>query len=315
MPRVSLVEALGLKPLPLAARQMGKVLFGDPLTPKTRFDLTSLKIFMPRLSVETWLGRKRSDRLIPILNFVNRTPTPVEEGWSVRKTQALDWRGGALTYDSHNGTDFVVPPGTRVCTAAPGVVRAIRREFNRGGLKVYVDHGQALVTTYHHLSRSSVSIGQELARGAEVGLSGASGADSTFMFPWAAPHLHFNVWYAGAAVDPYAAPGEVSWWREKNDPRPADDDAAGDVSGSFDREGVARCRAACRDAEIERVVAAQQHDLQLQGIELLIEAITYPTRFRGTEPGKTLFSEDQRAPWPALDLPFRRDEFDGSIIL
>ena len=314
MPRVSLVEALGLRPFPLAVRQMGMVLFGDPHTPKSRFDHTSLKIFMPRLSVETWLGRSRADRLIPILNFVNRTPTPVEQGWSVRKTQARDWRGGDLTYDSHNGTDFIVPPGTRVCTAAAGVVRAIRREFNRGGLKVYVDHGRSLVTTYNHLSRASVIVGQEVKRGAEIGLSGASGADSTFMFPWAAPHLHFNVWYGGAAVDPYAAPGETSWWVEKNDPRPvAGDVASGVVAGSFDADGVARCRALCRDAQVNSVVDAQP-DLQSQGMQLLIEAVTYPTRFAGSEPARSLFATTS-PPWGALDLPFHRDDFDGVVVL
>ena len=162
MPRraVSVVDALGLRPLPLAARQLSMVLFGDPTTPKSRFDHTSLKIFMPTLSVATWLGKTRKDRRIPILNFVNRTPTPVADGWSVRKTQARDWRGGELTYDSHNGTDFIVPPGTPVCTAAAGVVRGLRREFHRGGLKVYVDHGASLVTTYNHLAKSSVSTKQ-----------------------------------------------------------------------------------------------------------------------------------------------------------
>ena len=94
---VSLVEALGLSPPSLAARQLLMVVRGDAHTPKSRFDATSLKIFKPRLALETWLGRTPHGRDIPILNFVNRTPTPVEQGWSVRKTQARDWRGGSLT--------------------------------------------------------------------------------------------------------------------------------------------------------------------------------------------------------------------------
>ncbi len=314
MPRVSLVEALGLRPLPLAARQLGMVLFGNSLTPKSRFDHTSLKIFMPRVSLATWLGRTRSDRFLPILNFFNRTPTPFEEGWSVRKTQARDWRGGSLTYDSHNGTDFVVPPGTRVCTAAPGIVATIRREFHRGGLKIYVDHGGSLVTTYNHLARSCVVIGQELRRGSEVGLSGASGADSTFMFPWAAPHLHFNVWFGGVAVDPYAAADETSWWRARNDPRPADSGAEGaPIMSSFDVEGVARLRQRCRDPHVAANADAAG-GVQRQGIELLVEAITYPTRFACAEPGRLLFASTS-SPWGALDLPFHRDDFDGTVIL
>jgi hypothetical protein len=50
-----------------------------------------------------------------------------------------DFRGGTLTYDSHNGTDFAVPPGTIVVAAAPGRVLRASSEFNRGGLKVFVD--------------------------------------------------------------------------------------------------------------------------------------------------------------------------------
>lgn len=323
MPRVSLVEALGLSPASLALQQLGKVFRGDPHTPKSRFDHTSLRIFKPKLSVQTWLGRKPFGRDIAILNFVNRTPTPVAEGWSVRKTQTRDWRGGSLTYDSHNGTDFIVPPGTRICAAAPGVVTAIRREFNRGGLKVYVDHGRSLVTTYNHLARSLVVIGQRVARSEVIALSGSSGADSTLMFPWAAPHLHFNVLFGGVAVDPYAddaaGASEVSLWRARNDPRPcpADDVEAGDdVGGSFDDAGVARCLAVCEDPAVVATVAAlvDSGATQRAGMELLIESFTYPTRFRVPEAGRLLFAAPA-VRWPALDLPFAGDEFDRAIVV
>ena len=71
----------------------------------------------------------------------------------MKKTQVADFRGRDLTYDSHNGTDFAIPVGTRVLTAAAGrVVRQVS-EFNRGGLKLFVDHGQGLMTCYAHLAR------------------------------------------------------------------------------------------------------------------------------------------------------------------
>lgn len=317
MPRVSLVEALGLSPLPLAARQLKTALLGDVHTPKSRFDYTSLRIFKPKLSVQSWLGQRPYGREIPILNFVNRTPTPVSEGWSVRKTQVRDWRGGTLTYDSHNGTDFICPPGTPLCAAAGGVVRAIRREFNRGGLKVYVDHGRSLVTTYNHCARSLVSIGQQVGRGDIIALSGSSGADSTFMFPWAAPHLHFNVLYGGVAVDPFADEGsaEVSLWRVRNDPRPrgSDDDDDDAVAGSFDEAGVAACVAACNDERVVEFVAGLD-DVQRKGMELLIETFTYPTRFRVAEAGRLLF-RDVGPRWPALDLPFRAADYDRAVVV
>lgn len=313
-----LVEALGLSPLPLAMRQAKLTLFGDGRrTPRSRFDTSSLNIFTPTLALTTWLGRVRPDRRAPILNFVNRTPTPVEEGWSVRFTQVRDWRGGQLSYDSHNGTDFVVPPGTPVCAAAPGRVAAVRREFNRGGLKLYLDHGGTLLTTSNHLARVLVEVGQDVGRGEVVAVSGYSGLDAVAGFPWVAPHVHFNVWYGGVAVDPYAASrDEVSLWRRRNDPVPlAKSETVDDPawSSSFCAEGVARCLAACLDDEVKKMVL-ELDDVERRGAELLIETITYPTRFTEPEAGRLLFDEvlPRR---PHLDLPFSADDFVGTVAI
>lgn len=316
--RVPLVDALGLSPLPLALRQAKLTLFGDGRqTPRSLFDTSSLHIFTPRLAVATWLGRARPDRKAPILNFVNRTPTPVEAGWSVRVTQVRDWRGGRLTYDSHNGTDFVVPPGTEVCAAAPGRVASIRREFNRGGLKLYLDHGGSLVTTSNHLARVLVEIGQDVRRGEVVALSGYSGLDAVVGFPWLAPHIHYNVWHGGVAVDPFAASDdETSLWRRRNDPVPLQpgeqlDDPA--WSSSFSAAGVARCLASCRDDAVKALVSGLT-SVERQGAELLIETITYPTRFSTAEAGRLLF-DDVPPRSPRLDLPLSCDDFDGVTIL
>jgi len=314
---VPLVEALGLTPLPLALRQAKLAVFGDGRQTKgSRFDVTSLHIFTPRLSVATWLGQVRADRKAPIMNFVNRTPTPVEEGWSVRVTQVCDWRGGRLTYDSHNGTDFVVPPGTRVCAAAPGRVVSIRREFNRGGLKLYIDHGGTLVTTSNHLAKVLVGVGDTVTRGQVVAISGYSGIDAVVGFPWVAPHVHYNVWFGGVAADPYAADDtETSLWRRRNDPCPWAGDVVDDApwASSFSAAGVARCLAACRDDEV-RAMIGQKGSVEEQGAELLIETITYPLRFTNPEAGRLLY-DDIPARAPRLDLPLHRDQFDGTVII
>ena len=317
---VSLVEALGLTPLPLALRQAKLAVFGDGRQTKgSRFDVTSLHIFTPRLSVATWLGQVRADRKAPIMNFVNRTPTPVDEGWSVRVTQVRDWRGGRLTYDSHNGTDFVVPPGSRVCAAAPGRVVSIRREFNRGGLKLYIDHGGTLVTTSNHLARVLVGVGEYVARGQVVALSGYSGIDAVVGFPWVAPHIHYNVWFGGVAADPYAATDEeVSLWQRRNDPVPWAGQAnevvdAAEWSSSFSADGVARCLAACRDPQVRSMVEGLDN-VERQGAELLIESITYPLRFTEPEAGRLLF-DDIPPRKPRLDLPLHRDQFEGTLVI
>lgn len=314
LPRVALTEALGLSPLALALRQTAMVLRGDAWTPKSRFGPSSLRMLTPRLAVRTWLGATRRDRRIPILNLFNRTPTDPLLGWSVRVTQVRDFRGGRLTYDSHNGTDFVVPPGTRVCAAAPGLVLARRREFHRGGLKLYVRHAHGLVTTYNHLARALVEPGARVRRGEPIGLSGASGVDSTATFPWLAPHLHFNVWLNGIAADPFAEEGEASLWRVHNDPQPHRGGSADDEAPllPFAEADVAALLAACRDPRLREQLAAVA-DPDRRGMELLLESVTYPSRFTLPEAGRLLYPSPV-ARQPFLDLPFHPDDFDGVLI-
>ena len=320
MPRdVSFADVLGLRPLPLAIAQMRMTFAGDAFVPSSRFDTTSLRMLRPRLAFETWTGRVRADRLVPIFNLVNRTPTPVEEGWSVRKTQVRDFRGRDLTYDSHNGTDFCVPPGTIVVAAAPGRVLAVRREFHRGGLKVYVDHGDGLVTTYNHLSRALVAVGDEVTRAQPIALSGASGIDSTLMFPWVAPHVHFNVWLDGAAVDPFAAPGETSLWRGGNGPLPSSgpDERDRGRPESHDAAAIDAVLAVCRDPRFVES-ARQVCDTDERAMHVLVETVTYPTRFSVPEAGRLLYAESgepsasgAHVRRPRLDLPFQAQSFSG----
>jgi len=74
--------------------------------------------------------------------------------------------------------------GTPALATAPGRVTAVR--YNGGyGNEVLVDHGGGWVTRVAHLSRFSVSVGQQVARGQEVGKVGSTG-NST------GPHLHYE---------------------------------------------------------------------------------------------------------------------------
>ena len=292
-----------------APAQTWLALRGDPTLPGSRFGTSSLRIYTPRLGVATWAGRRVLGRRIPVVNLFNRTPTSVEDGWSVRVTQVRDFRGGGLTYDSHNGTDFVVPPGTPVAACAAGTVAAIRSEYNRGGLKVYVDHGGTLVTTYHHLGRALVHVGDRVARGQTLALSGYSGLDALISFPWVAPHLHFNVVLGGVLVDPFAADGEVSLWDTgDNHPRPAMGTGSGHEPTRFDPARVDRLLADLKE-ERDRARFAAIGDVYGRAWELVIESFTYPTRFRTSEAGRLLFDEAERA--PRLALPFCADAWDG----
>ena len=309
---LSLQEIFGLSPLPLRLREAVVAVRGAPGIPGSRFDLTSLRIFQPALSVRTWLGRTRADRRIPIYNLVNRTPTPLADGWSVRKRQVRDFRGGTLTYDSHNGTDFAVPVGTVVTAAAPGKVLRISSEFNRGGLKLFLDHGDGLATTSNHLARALVAVGDVVRRGQPIALSGYSGIDALVAFPWSVPHVHFNVWLDGEYVDPFAAPAragepvEASLWLDGEAPCPRDERDEPFTPTRWDERGVAQAIEACTDAAIRAELAAEPA-LDRRAMNLLFQRNYYPTRFAS----RPAVVEGTHARAPRLTLPFRPRDFVG----
>ncbi len=306
--RLRLHEVFGLSPLGLRAREALLAVRGDGSVPPTRADLSSLGILQPGLSLRTWLGGRRRDRRVPIYNLFNRTPTPPDHGWSVQKRHVRDFRGGTLTYDSHNGTDFAIPVGTVVVAAAPARVLRVSSEFHRGGLKVFLDHGRGLVTTSNHLGRALVVAGDVVRRGQPIALSGYSGIDAVIAFPWSVPHVHFNVWLDGEYVDPFAVPGETSLWRDDNDPRPYEGpgDEPPPEPTPWDERAVEASIEACRDAVV-RVELSSEPVLERRAMGVLFQRNYFPTRFAS----RPRLSPGSHAREPRLTLPFRAQDFTG----
>ena len=94
----------------------------------------------------------------------------------------------------HRGTDLRAKSGTPVFAANSGIVRLAQNLFYSGNI-VIVDHGNGIFTNYAHLSKIQVRADQHVARGDQIGLSGATGRVS-------GPHLHWGVKINGAYVDP-----------------------------------------------------------------------------------------------------------------
>lgn len=107
------------------------------------------------------------------------------------------WGGSGPTI--HRGVDIVVPTGTPVYAMSSGVVdfAGTMTDF---GLVVWVDHGDAILTVYAHLSEILVVEGQSITRNEPLGLSGESGNAT-------GPHLHFEIRGRGHQVDPVAMLG------------------------------------------------------------------------------------------------------------
>jgi Peptidase family M23 len=188
-------------------------------------DLTTFGMFRPDLAWPAYAGKLPRDGIAPIFNLFDRIGGGVNYKNRVTRVSARDYRGGRLSYDEHDGTDLVCPPGTPVVCAAPGLLVAVRDSWLRGGLTACVDHGEGVVTQYTHLSEVTATIGQPLRRGEVFARSGTTGLDMLSGFPWVPPHIHFMVWICGRPVDPYLARGErlrPGCWLHANDPRTAD---------------------------------------------------------------------------------------------
>lgn len=304
-------EALGLHPWRERLRQARITLAGEPDVPPSRFGFSSLRLLRPRVALPLWRGRPYVRRKVILTNLFNHRQTPIELGWSVRQTQVEDFRGRGLTYDSHNGTDLSIPVGTRVLTAAPGEVVLILSEFNRGGLKIFIDHGDGVMTCSAHLARALVKEGQIVSRGQPIALSGYSGLDGLVTFPFGVPHVHFNTWLDGQPVDPFARGTEPSLWRAGALPAPPDgDDAAVFSPSSYSRARVADAIAACKTSSTRARLTAIE-PLDARAARTIVEMNYYPTRFTKRFDVYT----QTHARRPCLDLPFSRDDFDGVVFV
>jgi murein DD-endopeptidase MepM/ murein hydrolase activator NlpD len=104
----------------------------------------------------------------------------------------------SLWSSTHTGLDFAAPSGTPVVSVANGTVRSTEYAGSYGN-RVIVALEDGTEVWYCHLTSFSVSPGESVTGGQQLGTVGSTG-NST------GPHLHLEVRPgAGDAVDPYAA--------------------------------------------------------------------------------------------------------------
>lgn len=94
----------------------------------------------------------------------------------------------------HAGADFAVPLGEPVYAAAAGRVTKAARMGEFGNV-VIIAHKDGLETRYAHLQRNTVTEGQCVTGGQVIGQAGTTGLSVS-------PHLHFEVYRDGDAIDP-----------------------------------------------------------------------------------------------------------------
>jgi murein DD-endopeptidase MepM/ murein hydrolase activator NlpD len=92
---------------------------------------------------------------------------------------------------SHPAIDIAAPVGTPVIAAIGGTVIWSGWKYSGGGIgggiEIWINSGGKLYTTYNHLSRTYVKVGQVVGTGQHIGNVGMTGNAT-------GPHLHFEVW-------------------------------------------------------------------------------------------------------------------------
>ena len=102
------------------------------------------------------------------------------------------------TVRMHTGVDYAAARGTPVFASAPGTVSFVGRRGGYGRV-VEIRHDADTMTRYAHLSGpvQGLETGDRVEAGDRIGAVGATGLAT-------GPNLHYEVRYAGRAVDPLA---------------------------------------------------------------------------------------------------------------
>lgn len=177
-------------------------LFGELLgwvAQRTPGGVTLVKL--PRPLPGTTIPDAATDAYLPLPFAAN---FGISQLWGENRAYYSQFTYDGVPLRGHNGIDFLTPVGTPVLAVAPGLVIMAGVEPQGFGLYILLEHtwGQSI---YAHLERADVAVGQSVARGQQIGLSGNSGRST-------GPHLHFAI-----RINPY---DRADGWGGYSDPLP-----------------------------------------------------------------------------------------------
>lgn len=95
----------------------------------------------------------------------------------------------------HSGLDVAAAKGTPVHAPAGGIISFAKPDLYLTGGTVLIDHGHGLSSSFLHLSRIDVRVGDRVETGQVIGLVGATGRAT-------GPHMHWGMNWFGVRVDP-----------------------------------------------------------------------------------------------------------------
>jgi murein DD-endopeptidase MepM/ murein hydrolase activator NlpD len=131
---------------------------------------------------------KYSDELLTNLDF----QLPVDGVISSRYGKQRYING--VKRSPHLALDIAAPEGTNIIAPANGVVVLTDNFFYSGNI-IVIDHGMGLFTSYSHLHKISVEVGEMVKSGHALGEVGSTGRVT-------GPHLHWSVYLTSTRINP-----------------------------------------------------------------------------------------------------------------
>jgi murein DD-endopeptidase MepM/ murein hydrolase activator NlpD len=139
-----------------------------------------------------------SSRWVDAANLDQPQQQSTGMSWPVnaRITSTFGWRYHPILHFArmHKGIDFGAAWGTPIVAAASGQV-TLAGWAGGYGRQVRISHGGGVATSYSHMSSIVAEPGSFVHQGQLIGYVGASGLAT-------GPHLHYEVYESGHAVDP-----------------------------------------------------------------------------------------------------------------
>lgn len=151
-------------------------------TAKVRDEAERMAALFAVRTAGAWTGRSRF--ALPLAGTLFHTAP-----YGSRRTYGDD-----PTLSAHAGEDLGAAAGTPVYAPAAGTVVLAETLFVRGN-GVVLDHGNGVYTGYWHLSELSVTVGEQVTVGQELGKVGSTGLST-------GAHLHWELQVNGLPVDP-----------------------------------------------------------------------------------------------------------------
>jgi Peptidase family M23 len=97
--------------------------------------------------------------------------------------------------EQHYGVDIVAPENEAIKSTLDGTV-ILATWSSETGYTITIQHSNNLISIYKHNSVLLKKVGEFVKAGDPIAIIGNSGEQTT------GPHLHFELWYDGKAVDP-----------------------------------------------------------------------------------------------------------------